>query len=117
MDRITANDFDTSRWAARLGTAIDRAASEADGVSEPCRRGNVTLAFRVAADGRITDIRVVFGSGDAGLDRRAIAKLRRAEPLPAGPAGAAPRTHMVAVRIAEPIRAARGVAARQFAEA
>lgn len=104
------HSFDEARWIAALGTAIDRATAP-DPVSPGVayRSGATTLAFSVDAGGAIADIRVVQGSGDASLDRRAIAKLRRAEPLPCGPAGTARRTHLAVVRVAEPIRPARPV--------
>ncbi|MES2055563.1 MAG: energy transducer TonB [Pseudomonadota bacterium] len=99
------HSFDEARWIAALGTAIDRATA-ADPITPGIgyRSGTATLAFCVDTSGAISDIRVIQGSGDDSLDRRAIAKLRRAEPLPHGPAGAARRTHLAVVQVAEPIR-------------
>lgn len=104
------HSFDEARWIAALGTAIDRVTAP-DPVSPGIayRSGATTLAFSVDASGAIADIRVVQGSGDTSLDRRAIAKLRRAEPLPSGPLGVARRTHLAVVRVAEPVRPARRV--------
>ena len=65
--------------------------------------GVVMLAFTVYPDGGIADIRVVGSSGDDSLDRRAVAKLRRADPLPAGPEEARARNHVAVVSVAERI--------------
>ncbi|MGH6612840.1 energy transducer TonB [Sphingomonas sp.] len=102
---IHTDSFDEARWIAALGTAIDRATA-ADPVTPGIayRSGTATLAFSVDASGAIADIRVIQGSGDDSLDRRAVAKLRRAEPLPCGPAGATRRTHLAVVQVAEAVR-------------
>ncbi|MFC3578765.1 energy transducer TonB [Sphingomonas hylomeconis] len=95
---------DLNRWIADLGTAIARA-TQPDPITPGTdyRTGTALLAFTVEPDGRIADIRLVGSSGDAALDRRAIAKLRRADPLPAGPDGAPRRTQVAAVGVAERI--------------
>ena len=108
---------DLNRWIADLGTAIARAA-QPDPVSPGTayRTGAAMLAFTVAPNGDIADIRVVASSGDEALDRRAVAKLRRAEPLPAGPDDASPRSQVVVMHVAERIAgAAFKEAARAFA--
>ena len=93
---------DLNRWIADLGIAIARA-TQPDPVTPGTeyRTGTAMLAFTVEPDGHIADIRIVGTSGDEALDRRAIAKLRRADPLPAGPAGATRRTQIAAVGVAE----------------
>jgi TonB family protein len=95
---------DLNRWIADLGVAIARAAQPDPTVSgADYRSGTTMLACTIEPTGRIDDIRIVGSSGDEALDRRAIAKLRRADPLPAGPAGAARRTQVVAMSVAERI--------------
>ncbi|MEN2787683.1 energy transducer TonB [Sphingomonas qilianensis] len=95
---------DLDRWIADLGTAIAQATQPDPMLPETgYRTGTAMLAFTVEPDGHIADIRLVGSSGDEALDRRAIAKLRRADPLPAGPLGAARRTHIAAVGVAERI--------------
>ena len=98
---------DLNRWIADLGTALARA-SQPDPVSPGAdyRTGTRMLAFAVEPDGGITDIRVVGSSGDESLDRRAVAKLRRADPLPAGPLEATRRAHVIVMQVAERVRAA-----------
>ena len=93
---------DLNQWIADLGTAIARAALP-DPMSADTlyRTGTAMLAFVVYPDGGIGDIRVVGSSGDASLDRRAVAKLRRAEPLPAGPETAIKRTQVAVMTVAE----------------
>ena len=61
------------------------------------------VARRCREVGGIADIRVVGSSGDDSLDRRAVAKLRRADPLPAGPEEARARNHVAVVSVAERI--------------
>jgi len=102
---------DMNRWIADLGAVIARAARQ-DPMSadHSYRTGVVMLAFTVYPDGGIADIRVVGSSGDSGLDRRAVAKLRRADPLPAGPEEARPRSHVAVMSVAERIGTERIVA-------
>lgn len=93
---------DLNGWIAEIGTMLARVGAPdpvTDGVDH--RTGTVLLAFTMEPDGAVEDIRVAGSSGDDGLDRRAIAKLRRAAPLPAGPPCAARRTQVVAMRVAE----------------
>ncbi|KQS02976.1 hypothetical protein ASG11_00700 [Sphingomonas sp. Leaf357] len=95
---------DLNRWIADLANAIARATAQ-DPMSPEhrYRTGVVMLAFKVYPDGGIADIRVVGSSGEDSLDRRAVAKLRRADPLPAGPEEARARGHVAVVSVAERI--------------
>ncbi|MEG3125303.1 energy transducer TonB family protein [Sphingomonas sp. GB1N7] len=95
---------DLNRWIADLANAIARATAQ-DPMSPEYlyHTGVVMLAFTVYPDGGVGDIRVVGSSGDDSLDRRAVAKLRRADPLPAGPEEARPRGHVAVVSVAERI--------------
>jgi TonB family protein len=95
---------DMNRWIAELGNVIARVTLQ-DPMSpdHDYRTGVVMLAFTVYPDGGIADIRVVGSSGDDSLDRRAVAKLRRADPLPAGPEEARARNHVAVVSVAERI--------------
>ena len=96
--------IDLNRWIADLGTAIARAAApEPKTPGTQYREGVAMLSFTVYSDGGIADIRIVGSSGDEALDRRAVAKLRRADPLPTGPEGIEPRTHIMVMRVAERI--------------
>lgn len=96
--------IDLNRWIADLGTAIARAAApEPKTPGTQYREGVAMLSFTVYSDGGIADIRIVGSSGDEALDRRAVAKLRRADPLPTGPEGIQPRTHVVVMSVAERI--------------
>ena len=98
----TSHATDLNRWIADLGTAIAKAAlPDPTTPGTEYRTGTTMLAFTIEPTGRIADIRIVGSSGDEALDRRAIAKLRRADPLPAGPADAARRTQVVAMSVAE----------------
>ena len=100
----TSHATDLNRWIADLGIAIARAAQPDPIMSDTAyRSGTTMLAFTIEPSGRIADIRIVGSSGDEALDRRAIAKLRRADPLPAGPEGASRRTQVVAMSVAERI--------------
>ncbi|MEG3088820.1 energy transducer TonB [Sphingomonas sp. PB4P5] len=100
----TSHATDLNRWIADLGTAIAQAALP-DPVTPGTeyRSGTTLLAFTIEPNGRIADIRIVGSSGNEALDRRAIAKLRRADPLPAGPVGATRRTQVAAISVAERI--------------
>ena len=116
----TSQAPDLNRWIADLGIAIARAAQPDPIVSgTEYRNGTTMLAFTIEPSGRIADIRMVGSSGDEALDRRAIAKLRRADPLPAGPEGASRRTQVVAMSVAErvtqPARAATKATKRAYA--
>jgi TonB family protein len=100
----TGHAPDLNRWIADLSIAIARAAQPDPMLSGTAyRSGTTMLAFTIEPTGRIADIRIVGSSGDEALDRRAIAKLRRADPLPAGPEGSACRTQIVAMSVAERI--------------
>jgi periplasmic protein TonB len=46
--------------------------------------GDVTVRFSVAADGRVTDVAVVSGSGSSALDGAAVTMLRGATLPPPG---------------------------------
>jgi len=95
---------DLDRWSADLGTAIAAAMQPDPTIAGTrYRTGTAMLAFTVEPNGQIADIRIVGSSGNDALDRRAIAKLRRADPLPAGPHGATRRTQVAAVGVAERI--------------
>ena len=95
---------DLNRWIADLGNVIARVTMQDPMTPDHAyRTGVVMLAFTVYPDGGIADIRVVGSSGDDSLDRRAVAKLRRADPLPAGPDEARPRNHDAVVSVAERI--------------
>ena len=100
---------DLNRWIADLANAIARATAQ-DPMSREYdyRTGVVMLGFTVYPDGGIADIRVIGSSGDDSLDRRAVAKLRRADPLPAGPDEARPRGHVAVVSVAERIGTSAG---------
>lgn len=106
----TNSQPDMNRWIADLGNVIARITMQ-DPMSPDFhyRTGVAMLAFTVYPDGGIADIRVVGSSGDDGLDRRAVAKLRRADPLPAGPEEARPRSHVAVVSVAERITAPRAI--------
>lgn len=52
-------------------------------------RGTVVVRFRVLGSGAVEAVRLAQGSGDAVLDRAALALVLRAAPLPAPPDGAA----------------------------
>jgi protein TonB len=47
--------------------------------------GNVSVSFRLAADGRAHDVRVVVSSGFLALDRSAVDAVRRASPFAPAP--------------------------------
>ena len=96
---------DLNRWIADLATALARAAQPDPRLpNTDYRDGTTLLACTVEPDGRIADIRIVQSCGIEALDRRAVAKLRRADPLPAGPAGTERRTQMIVMPVAERIR-------------
>ena len=96
---------DLNRWIADLGTALARAAQPDPRLpGTEYRDGTTLLACTIRPDGRIADIRIVASCGTETLDRRAVAKLRRADPLPAGPPRAEQRTQMVVMPVAERIR-------------
>jgi TonB family protein len=88
-----APDRTYAEWVAKISTYLDRATTCADPV------GAAGLAFRVDADGSLSDIRVTHSSGDAKLDSRAVARLRAIGRLPAGPADALPRTQFARVAL------------------
>lgn len=54
-------------------------------------RGVAVVAFAIAANGSLATARIARGSGDATLDRAALAHLQRAAPFPAPPPGAQTR--------------------------
>jgi protein TonB len=47
--------------------------------------GKVSVSFRLGPDGRARSIRVVASSGFPGLDRSAMAAVRKASPFPSPP--------------------------------
>jgi TonB family protein len=96
----TERTDDLNGWIAEIGTVLARVASP-DTIANGHRTDTVLLAFTIEPHGELADIRVAGSSGDPGLDRLAIAKLRRAAPLPAGPPCAMRRTQVVAMRLAE----------------
>ncbi|MDD7969842.1 TonB family protein [Roseinatronobacter alkalisoli] len=51
-------------------------------------RGQVVVAFGIAADGGLASASIARTSGNAGLDQAALDHIRRAAPFPAPPAGA-----------------------------
>jgi len=87
------SDHAYAEWIAKISTYLDRATACAAPI------GAASLAFRVDVDGCVSELRVVHPSGDARLDMRAVARLRAIGQLPAGPAGARPRTHVVRVAL------------------
>jgi protein TonB len=91
---------DLNGWIAEIGTVLARVASP-DPAVDSRRTDTVLLAFTIEPHGELADIRVAGSSGDDDLDRLAIAKLRRAAPLPAGPPCAMRRTQVVAMHLAE----------------
>lgn len=94
-----------NRWIADLGAALARASQPDPRLpNTDYRDGTTLLACTVEPDGRIADIRIAQSCGLEALDRRAVAKLRRADPLPIGPAGAQRRTQMIAMPVAERVR-------------
>jgi protein TonB len=90
---------DLNGWIAEIGTVLARVASP-DPAADGRRTDTVLLAFTIEPHGELADIRVAGSSGDADLDRLAIARLRRAAPLPPGPPCAMRRTQVVAMRVA-----------------
>jgi len=80
-------DADDSRrlkaaWAGAIGARIARAQRH-PGAGHGTGRVRVTLV--VARDGRLAEVRVASSSGSAGLDRAAVAAVRRAAPFPEAP--------------------------------
>ena len=55
--------------------------------SDAARSGTAGVAFTIARSGQVLSARLVRSSGDAALDREAVALPRRASPVPAPPAG------------------------------
>lgn len=49
-------------------------------------RGTATVAFSIDRKGRVLSARLVRSSGNASLDREAVALVRRASPVPPPPA-------------------------------
>jgi protein TonB len=52
-------------------------------------QGTATVTFRLDATGRVVSVRLVRGSGNAGIDRETEAMVHRASPFPAPPDGRA----------------------------
>jgi TonB family protein len=75
---------DLNGWIAEIGTVLARVALP-DPAVDGRHTDTVLLAFTIEPHGELADIRVAGSSGDADLDRLAIAKLSRAAPLPPGP--------------------------------
>ena len=62
------------------------------------RRGSTTVSFAIGATGRLRSVRVVRSSGNAKVDRAAIATVRRAAPFPKPPASNAVYTIQIGTR-------------------
>ncbi|MEM9576927.1 MAG: TonB family protein [Pseudomonadota bacterium] len=60
-------------------------------------RGKALVAFSVAANGRVDDVRLARSSGDARLDRAALQIISRAGPCPAPPKGAR-RSYQISIK-------------------
>ena len=60
-------------------------------------RGTAIVAFAIAANGRVGQVRIVRSSGSARLDRAAMQTISRAGPCPAPPAGAL-RSYQISIR-------------------
>jgi protein TonB len=71
-------------WKGALGAHLNRYKrfpSDANGA------GTASVAFTIARSGQVLSARLVRSSGDAALDREAVALPRRASPVPAPPDG------------------------------
>jgi len=55
--------------------------------SDAARAGTASIAFTIGRSGQVLSARLVRSSGDAALDREAVALPRRASPVPPPPAG------------------------------
>ncbi len=73
----------TLRWQHALVAQIERFKRYPQGAEG--RFGVVRLAFAIDRQGRLRDVRVVFGSGSPILDEEAVATIKRAAPFPAPP--------------------------------
>ena len=68
------------------------------------QQGIAVVAFTVAADGRVSEVALVEGSGYAALDEEALAVLRRAAPLPPFPKGLANQPMSLVLPVAFTLR-------------
>jgi len=70
-------------WASRVNAKINRSKS-AGGARGT---GSVRVAFTVAASGDVIAASILRSSGDAQMDRAALASVQRASPVPPTPSG------------------------------
>jgi protein TonB len=69
-------------WRDKVAAHLQRNQRPPAGAKAKNARGTVTISFTVDRRGRILAEHVARGSGNADLDKEALATLRRAQPLP-----------------------------------
>ncbi|SKA38715.1 energy transducer TonB family protein [Consotaella salsifontis] len=82
-----AGNAAVSNYPGQVARKLRRSVSAPRGAE-----GTAIVAFTVMADGGVSGVRLVRGSGSSGGDRAALAAVRRAAPFPPIPAGAGRRS-------------------------
>lgn len=85
----TAGHANTAGYGARLRALIERQKSYPEQAQERGLTGRATIALVVTRDGRLASVSIARGSGHALLDSATLAAVRRAQPFPPLPEGAA----------------------------
>lgn len=77
----TASAASVATWRGTVIAHLNRLKRSAGG-----NRGTATVAFSIDRSGRVISARLIRSSGNPGLDKEAVALVRRASPVPPPPA-------------------------------
>lgn len=94
-----SSSMSPASWRGALMAHLNRHKRFPPGGSQ----GTATVAFSINRAGSVTSARLVRSSGDAALDREAVALVRRASPVPAPP----PNVSGNSISLTVPVRFAR----------
>ena len=89
-EMVGAGDNEHAGYAARLRSEIERHKRYPRQARQAGSGGSVTVRFRVAPDGRLSDPRLVGSSGNRSLDRAAVQAVLASAPVGPRPAGFGP---------------------------
>ncbi|HRN87109.1 TonB family protein [Hyphomicrobium sp.] len=78
----TSSSMSAATWRGRLVAHLNRHKRHPGGGA----RGTASISFTINRSGAVTGVRLTGSSGNAALDRAAVALARRASPVPAPPA-------------------------------